>query len=387
MPFRRSWRRAKAKRAWSEPAAARAHSRPPAVGPERLVAFGRALRDAGSLVPPGAVEDFCRAIALLEPGELYWAGRATLVSSRDEIAVYDRVFRAFFGGGRAAVRPPSPPPARDAFGDDADRRGGREPERRRDARERVASAEEVLRAKSFAQISDDERAALQALIARVSLAVPTRRSRRLERARAGVPDLRATMRASMRTGGEPLARRHRRRRSQRRRLVLVLDVSGSMVPYSRALLVLAHAAMRVDRRWEAYCLSTRLTRVTGALRSRDPDAALEAVAGEVGDWDGGTKLGASLRELLAGDADMLRGAVVVVCSDGLEVGDPALLRGQMARLSRLAHRVVWLNPLAASPRYEPLARGMAAALPHVDVLLSGHNVASLDELGRRLATL
>jgi len=204
-----------------------------------------------------------------------------------------------------------------------------------------------------------------------------------------MPDLRRTLRRSFRTGGEPLDRAWRRRRTRPRRLILLLDVSGSMDSYSRALVMFAHAALRTDRRWEAFCFGTRLTRVTRALEGSDPDAALTRAAAEVVDWDGGTRIGDSLKRFLDeyGHGGLARGAVIVICSDGLEVGDPDVLAEQMARLSRLAHSVIWLNPLQEDPAYEPLARGMHAALPYIDVFASGHNVASLEALGRQLAKL
>ena len=205
----------------------------------------------------------------------------------------------------------------------------------------------------------------------------------------GQPDLRRTLRRSFRTGGEPLDRAWRRRRTRPRRLILLLDVSGSMDSYSRALVMFAHAALKTDRRWEAFCFGTRLTRVTRALEGSDPDEALTRAAAQVVDWDGGTRIGDSLKRFLDeyGHGGLARGAVVVICSDGLEVGDPAVLADQMARLSRLANSVIWLNPLQESPAYEPLARGMHAALPYIDVFASGHNVASLEALGEQLAKL
>jgi uncharacterized protein with von Willebrand factor type A (vWA) domain len=168
--------------------------------------------------------------------------------------------------------------------------------------------------------------------------------------------------------------------------VLLLDVSGSMAPYSRALLQFAFAAMAAGRRVEVFVFGTRLTRVTRTLRTRNPDRALHEIGRLVQDWEGGTRIGESLKSLLDGWSQRaaLRGAVVVLCSDGLERGDPELLRAQMARLRRLAHRLVWVNPLKGSPRYEPLARGMAAALPSVDVFLSGHNLERIEELARVL---
>jgi uncharacterized protein with von Willebrand factor type A (vWA) domain len=198
--------------------------------------------------------------------------------------------------------------------------------------------------------------------------------------------MRATLRRSLRTQGEPFDRAWRRRKSRTRPLVLILDISGSMAPYARALMQFGYAAMAAGRRVEVFVFGTRLTRVTRILRTRDPDRALHEIGRQVADWEGGTRIGESLKTLLDGWSQRaaLRGAVVVLCSDGLERGDPELLKAQMARMRRLAHRVVWVNPLKGSPRYEPLARGMAAAMPSVDVFLSGHNLESLEHLGRVL---
>ena len=171
-------------------------------------------------------------------------------------------------------------------------------------------------------------------------------------------------------------------------MVLILDVSGSMAPYARALAQFAYAAMRAGSRVEVFCFGTRLTRVTRLLRERDPDAAMAEIGTRVGDWEGGTLIGRSIKTLLDGWSQRaaLRGAVVVICSDGLERDEPGLLGSQMARLHRLAHRVIWANPLKGSPHYEPLARGMTAALPNVDVFLSGHDLESLEALGRAIAS-
>ncbi|MFM8944037.1 MAG: vWA domain-containing protein [Actinomycetota bacterium] len=194
--------------------------------------------------------------------------------------------------------------------------------------------------------------------------------------------MRATLRRSLRTEGEPFRRAWRARGTRARPIVLLLDVSGSMTPYARALLHFGYAAMAAGRRVEVFCFGTRLTRVTRSLAARDPDRAVRDIGALVEDWEGGTRIGESLRSLLDGWSQRaaLRGAVVVLCSDGLERGEPDVLRSQMARLRRLAHRVVWANPLKGDPRYEPLARGMAAALPSIDVFLSGHNLESLEEL-------
>jgi uncharacterized protein with von Willebrand factor type A (vWA) domain len=325
----------------------------------RLVTFARALRDEGLPVGPGRVADFCRAAAALSPTDLYWAGRLTLVSRPEEIPVYDRVFRGAFEQ--------EPPRVRVAVVQEE---------------AALASPQELLRTKSFARLTEDELAQIAELMKRLRLSVPVRRTRRREPARSGTPDLRRTLRRSFRTGGEPLERAWRTRRMRQRRLVLLLDVSGSMADYSRALVLFAHAALRADARCEAYCFGTRLTHVTRALARADTDEALRRAAEEVVDWNGGTRIGESVAALVRTGA--ARGAVVVICSDGLDVGEPEVLREQMARLSRLAYRVVWLNPLQEDPAYEPLARGMRAALPYVDSFLSGHNLASLEAVGQAL---
>jgi uncharacterized protein len=326
---------------------------------ERLVAFARALRDEGLAVGPGRVIDFCRAAAELAAEDLYWAGRLTLVSRPQEIPVYDRVFRG--------VLEEEPPPA---------------PVTVVEEEVALASREELLRTKSFADLTREELVELAALMQRLRLNVPSRRTRRREPARRGDPDLRRTLRRSFRTGGEPVERAWRARRRRRRRLVLLLDVSGSMADYSRALVLFARAALQADARWEAFCFGTRLTRVTRALAVGDAKEALRRAADEVVDWNGGTRIGDAVRALTR--TNVVRGSVVVICSDGLDVGEPEVLCAEMARLGRLAHRVVWLNPLKEDPAYEPLARGMSAALPHVDVFLSGHNLASLEAVGAAL---
>jgi uncharacterized protein with von Willebrand factor type A (vWA) domain len=330
-----------------------------------LVGFGRALRAEGLAVGPDRIRDFCGAATLAGVEHLYWAGRATLVARPAEIPVYDAVFRAWFGGRTTVAQPRQRVTVRV---DDAGF-GAR------------ASRAEVLRRKRFAELTPEELVELADVAARIGLAVPERRTRRREYAPRGAPDLRKTIRRSFRTGGEPLVLPRRRRRSRPRRLVLLLDVSRSMSPYSQALAVVAHGVLRSDRRWEAFCFGTRLTRVTRALAGSDPNAALERAAAEVLDWDGGTRIGESVKAFLDrhGHGALARGAVVVLCSDGLEVGDPELLREQMERLARLAHRVIWLNPLKESPAYEPLARGMHAALPYVDRFASGHNLLSVEQ--------
>ena len=372
-----------------------------------LVALGRDLRARGLPVGTGRILTFCRSVAVLgvtDRDSLYWAGRVSLVARRDDLQVYDGAFEAWFRSLRPAAEPAlelelSLPVDMDvdlAALDAADAQvlgtasswraadDDDEPEPGDESTIRlVASAVEVLKAKSFAELTEEERRRVARLIRDLTVRVPVERTRRTRAATKGRTfDARRTFRRSLRTQGEPFERAWRTRRSRTRPLVLILDVSGSMAPYARALLQFAFAAMAAGRRVEVFCFGTRLTRVTRSLRTKDPDRAFADLARGVADWEGGTRIGDSLKTLLDGWSQRaaLRGAVVVFCSDGLERGDPDVLRTQMARLRRLAHRVIWANPLKGSPRYEPLARGMAAALPSVDVFLSGHNLESLEVL-------
>lgn len=381
---------------------------PDALAP--LVGFGRELRSRGLPVGTGRILTFCRAAAALSPldrDRLYWAGRVSLVGRREDIERYDEAFEEWMRREASRLQPmielelpagvesggPGELPedvkvelgletAEWSHAAEAD-----EPEGEAALR-LVASGVEVLRAKSFADLNQDERARVNRLIRELAIRVPVRRTRRTRPAPKGSTfDVRRTLRKSLRTEGEPFQRAWRARSSRTRPLLLVLDISGSMAPYSRALMQFAYAAMGAGRRVETFCFGTRLTRVTRVLRTKDPDRALHEIGRRVEDWEGGTRIGESLKTLLDewGQRAALRGSVAVVCSDGLERGDPQLLRDQMARLRRLAHKVVWVNPLKGSPKYEPLARGMAAALPSIDVFLPGHNLESLEELGRVLA--
>jgi uncharacterized protein len=381
---------------------------------EPLVAFGRELRARGLPVGTGRILTFVRAVAALgltDRLSLYWAGRVSMIGRKEDLVAYDLAFEDWYRTLRSTedlkIELDLPSLARQGVDwgdqpDDLEVRSGRTaaewhglteddeaPESGDEAAIRiVASAVEVLRSKSFADLSEEEREEVGRLIRQLAIALPEQRIRRTRASRKGARfDVRRTLRRSLRTRGEPFERSWRDRRVRGRPLVLILDVSGSMSPYARALVQFGFAAMAAGRRVEVFCFGTRLTRVTRTLRTKDPDRALHEIGRTVADWEGGTRIGESLKSLLDGwgQRTALRGAVVVLCSDGLERGDPELLRSQMARLGRLAHKVVWVNPLKGSPRYEPLARGMAAALPAVDVFLSGHNLESLSDLGRTLA--
>jgi uncharacterized protein len=365
-----------------------------------LVRFGRELRAAGIAVGSGDILGYCAAMAPLDPTDLldlYWAGRVTLIAKRDDIAVYDQVFRRFFLGGedpapelvtlRARVEAEAdatlaaPATSPDGLGDEQEAVLGW-----------LASDVEALKRKSFAACTPEELAALRRIINRIRLTPPRRRTRRTVPARSGrAPDLRRTVRETMRLHGEPAGQLYFRRRVIRLRpMILILDVSGSMADYSRNLLQFAYSANRAAARVEVFCFGTRLTRVTRALATRRPDDALERAARSVFDWEGGTRIGESLDTFVRdwGRRGLCRGGVVVICSDGLDRGDPAVLAAAMERLSRLCHTLVWMNPHKGSePGFRPSTVGMMAAAPHIDVLLSGHDLSSLEELAALLPTL
>ncbi|MEV5825486.1 VWA domain-containing protein [Spirillospora sp. NPDC052242] len=353
-----------------------------------LAGFARTLRAAGGAADPERVQAMVAALRhldVLDPSDVYWAGRLTLCAGPDDLPRYDRAFAAYFSGEtpRPPRRPPvvvrpSPVPVPEAGGGDGTG----------DARAVTASPAEVLRERDVARLGPAERAEVARLIALLDAGAEPRRSRRFAPASAGRLDPHRTVRETLRRGGETALPRHRAHRLRPRRLVLIVDVSGSMAPYADALLRFAHAAVRSGGRTaEAFTAGTRLTRVTRELAARDPDAALAKASAAIPDWSGGTRLGEELREFLDrfGRPGMARGAIVVIASDGWERGDAALLGEQMARLHRLAHRVIWANPHRARPGYEPLTAGMAAALPHVDDFTSGHSLAALEHLARLVA--
>ncbi len=361
-----------------------------------LVGFVDLLRRAGLAVPLGSTLDFGRALAeigISTRSGVYWAGRATLVRRPEDVGTYDEAFERHWMSAAAgsiavaeqstitllldvpedAAVPDVDDGASDGDGDHISVRWSRT---------------EVLASRDFADCTADELAELHDLMGGLRLFGATRRCRRLRPAlHRGRPDLRRTVRAALRTGGEPIHRAFSEPGVRPRRLVLLLDVSGSMEPYARALIRFLHAAMVGRRDVEAFALGTRLTRLTRELSTRDPDAALARAAVAVTDWSGGTRLGDGLRVFNDkwGVPGMARGATVVILSDGWDRGEPSVMEEQMGRLHRVAHQVVWVNPLKASPGYAPIARGMAAALPHVDRFVEGHSLDSLRSLVAVLA--
>lgn len=367
----------------------------PHTSPERIaVAFARVLRGAGLAVPMGSVLMFSEALGRVGMGSrdaVYWAGRATLVRRPEDLGVFDRAFAVFWLRAAATSDDDTEPLrislAVDDPDDDAD--GGQGDAATDEPTLQLRfSATEILRSKDFAKYDDTELALAQQLMSSLRLAGPPRRSYRMVQARRGTrPDLRATLRASLRAGGEPIERRWREPGDRLRRLVLLLDISGSMEPYARATLRFVHAAVAGRQHVEAFAMGTRLTRMTKELNSRDPDRALHAASARIHDWSGGTRLGDCLRSFNDewGVRGMARGAIVVILSDGWDRGDPAVLAEQMQRLRRVAYHVVWVNPLKVTPGYAPLARGMAAAMPYVDDFVEGHSIAAMEELAAVIA--
>lgn len=367
---------------------------------EMIVEFGRELRDEGLAVGSGEILTYCAAMATLDPGDLldlYWAGRTTLLNKRDHIPIYDRVFRRYFLGYEESL----PEPMRQVLKSDIanesvievpaaePRHGGKDEEEARLGL--MASDIEIWRNKAFAVCTEEELAALRRMINRMRLIPPQRRSRRDRPSHStDRPDLRRTLRATMRQHGEPTQLYWRSRKRKMRPLVLLLDVSGSMSEYSRNLLQFAYSARRASTRVEVFCFGTRLTRITPALERRRPDEALDRAAKAVFDWEGGTRIGHAIDTFVRrwGRRGMSRGSIVVICSDGLDRGDPALLSDAMERLSLLCHKVVWVNPhVAETSDYEPVTLGMMVAGPHIDLLLSGRDLAGLEALAERLPAL
>jgi uncharacterized protein with von Willebrand factor type A (vWA) domain len=374
-------------------------------------AFSRRLHDAGVPMTPARSADLARALALVRPvsrRRLYWTARAVLVSDRAHVAPFDAVFRSIFGDRdcadafepdelhavASAADDRSAVEHRVSAGDAAPRDGGEglsSTQPRGDEQDgaevdvpvALASDEERLAGKSFDTLAPAELAQLYRLMSQLELATPTRRARRYEKGRDGHRiDMRRTLRASLRTAGDPIRLARRRRRVVPRRLVLLCDISGSMEPYTRAYLQFLMAATGSGPHAEAFVFATRLTRLTRALASRNPARAIARAGQTAPDWSSGTRIGDALKTFndRHGRRGMARGAVVVILSDGWERGDPQLVGREMARLARLAHRIVWVNPRVSATGFSVRAGGMVAALPHCDALVSGHSLDALGEV-------
>ena len=354
-----------------------------------VVTFGRVLREVGIEVGPGRVVDAVHglgAVDLTRQEDVYFALRQTLVSRHDELELFDRAFVAWFMRGPIAplVREKQRRKLTDrtvaTLGSDAD---GDDAEIVGEPVELGASPHELLREKDFAEMTAEEFERARRLLLVIARSRPRRTSRRLTPdPRGDRLDMRRLIRRSLRCGGDPVEQPWKVRKEVPRKLVVLCDVSGSMDAYARALLLFLHAMVGAGRGVEAFGFGTRLTRLTGDLATRDPEAALARATASDVDWGSGTRIGASLKEFndLYGRRALSRGAVVVIVSDGWEREGPEAVGREMARLARAAYAVVWVNPLKGNPDYQPLAGGMRAALPFVDRFLSGHNLRSLDEL-------
>jgi uncharacterized protein with von Willebrand factor type A (vWA) domain len=376
---------------------------------ERLVGFADLLRQRG--LPVGAHElleamHVLRALGLAEPDSLYWGLRLAMVRDSRHLDAFDEAFRDYWlarvteevraGPAPADERPGRAPAPRDESADGDGEEGAsvgmplgpsgppvgdEEDEQEADLAPRAAYSDlDVLRRKDFADYTLEDHRALVELLMRFQTAGPWRLSRRKQRHRRGVVDIRRTVRAGFRTDGDPVRQYRRRPQPKHRRLTFVCDVSGSMEAYSRAVLELAHVALVSRRRVEAFAFATRVTRLTRHLVMRDTAAAVTAARESVVDWSGGTRVGDCMAELNRRHRAALQGAVVVIASDGWDLGDPELLAANAAHLQRVAHRVIWVNPRLQDPLFEPLTRGMSAALPYVDDFISCHDLASFLEL-------
>ncbi|HEX4726679.1 MAG TPA: VWA domain-containing protein [Jatrophihabitans sp.] len=357
---------------------------------ELLVGFARTLRHAGVPAGPDRVQAMLGALAhldVLDPNQVYWAGRLTLCADPQDLARYDAAFALYFGGRGVGHRrgTSSPPRVLRAAPFEVGADTAQSPAEDQPSFAARASRQEILRHKDVSALSPSERDELRRLFALLAPRVAHRRSQRHGPANRGRVDLARTVRQMLRTGAEPGRLAYRRRRTKPRRLVLLIDVSGSMAPYADTLLRFAHAAVRAaPASTEVFSTGTRLTRVTRELRLRDPDQALAAAGRAVPDWSGGTRLGDGVKAFLDlwGQRGMARGAVLVFCSDGWERGDPAELDAQLGRLARLAHALIWVNPHKGRPGFEPVTGGMQAAVSHADALVAGHSFAALQQLAQ-----
>ncbi|WP_427017564.1 vWA domain-containing protein [Pseudarthrobacter sp. P1] len=351
---------------------------------EILLAFAAAVRAAGVKVTADRARSFVDAVsrlALDRRTDVFWAGRGTLCAAPEDLPTYQRTFEAWFAAKHSAATPleaSATAVSAAALDDDG---GG--PDGARNQLRALASRRERLRHRDVATLDDAERALLARMFEELPVRLPTRASRRRRQDRHGDVDRVRTLRDQLRRGGEPGPLRRARAPRKRRRVLWLIDVSGSMAPYADSLLRLAHRVVAAaPHEVEVFTLGTRLTRVTAALGLPDTENALALAGRTVPDWSGGTRLGEVLRAFNDrwGQRVVARGAVVVIASDGWERGDPALLGRQTERLHHLARRVIWANPHRGKPGYEPSQQGIKAVLPHVDFFIGGHSMQSFEEL-------
>jgi uncharacterized protein with von Willebrand factor type A (vWA) domain len=386
--------------------------------PAVVGAFSQRLHDAGMPVTPSQTQQYARSLVLTKPvsrRRLYWTTRAVFVTGFIQLPTFDRVFREVFGSSAKndledpEVELEPAPPKDESDNDEAEEDpedlpdsgqggadmtpgdGSGDDDEEADEQEipiLSASEEEELSEKHFSALASHELAALYRLMVRLDLATPVRRTRRRKRGRHGEHvDMRRTLRNSLKTGGDPIKLARRRRRVQKRRLVLLCDISGSMEPYARAYLQFLHCARASGPDHEAFVFATRLTRLTKQLAGRNPNRAIRRATESVEDWSSGTRIGDALKCFndRYGRRGMARGSVIVILSDGWERGDPEIVAREMERLARLAYRIVWVNPRVSAPGFQPKAGGLVAALPFCNALVSGHSLNALDEVADAIA--
>lgn len=373
-----------------------------------LVLFGRLLRRLGLDVNPGRVIDLLQALEYVPIGykqDFYYTSRSLLVHRKEDLPLFDQAFELFWRKRGeyielsladlvAAPPPPQPKPLvvpPGATDEPAEQPpAGDEPTQTIIELTRTYSNQELLRHKNFSQLTYNELQQVKALMAQLVWEMGQRQTRRFRPGAAQHLDLRRLIRANLRYGSEILAWPRRRPKLKPRPIIIIADISGSMEQYTRLLLQFIYSlAGGLTQPVEAFVFSTRLTRITRQLSGREVDQALRDIGQTVHDWAGGTRIGESLKNFNFqwGRRVLGRGAVVLIISDGWDRGDPALLGQEMARLHRTCHRLIWLNPLLGSASYQPLTRGILAALPHIDDFLPVHNLASLEDLATHLAAL
>ena len=367
---------------------------------DHLLGFGHLLRQFGVTVDPGQMLDLLTALEHVSIGrreDVYLTCRSLLVRRREDLPVFDEAWEFFWAAQRqgtpGGIALPDNPvkevqiPRRLQRPRDADDDGRPREEQAEIEIQMSYSQSEQLRTKDFAHFTADELLAARELIAQLEPRMALRNIRRFRPGRGRRIDARRTLRAALRTGGEPTLLLRKQRKQKQRPLVALCDISGSMDRYSRILIQFVHVISAGLRDVETFVFGTRLTRITRLLEHKDIDESVDLVGAAVGDWGGGTRIGDAIREFNFswGRRVLGRGAVVLLISDGWDRGDPALLGAEVARLQRTSHRLIWLNPLLGMPGYQPLTRGLQAALPFVDDFLPVHNLQSLEQLGERLA--
>jgi hypothetical protein len=365
---------------------------------ELFVEFAHSLRTVGLTIGSDDVIAFCQATAELNPADvmdIYWSGRTTMVRRRENISSYNLQFRKFFLDIspeesdlrkvkiKASVSTAS---TLDVPNTEEGKPGNGEEEAKLGF---MAATNDIWRSKAFSECSPTELASLRKMISTLKVHPPIRRTRRLKSTLKGVRiDMRKMVRETMRSHGEPQNIFFSKRKEKLRTIIFILDVSGSMADYSRNLLQMAYSARKANAKVEVFCFGTRLTRITTLLKSRDPDQAMERAGATVLDWDGGTRIGDSLRAFIKGwgRTRVGRGSIVIICSDGLDRGDPGVLAQAMEELARIAYKVIWMNPHKGdSTDFHPNTMGMIVADPFIDQVVSGHNLKSLEEFSRILA--